>query len=173
VRALVHYGEERIEGRLCWLRLPEDKAEEARKRARREAEGVCDDATLEAAAFVVVFTTVLTEMTAAQVLELYRARWQIELGFKRSKSIRELDRLPNFLPETIHSWICAKLLLELLAMRVAAPPDAFPPGGVHFALLPDAPVVQAPPPRRDRRAVVRGEAGLEDRLRRVAARCAA
>jgi hypothetical protein len=169
VRALVHHGKQRIEGRLCWLRLPKDKAERARQRAAREAEGVCDAATLDAAEFVVVFTTILTEMTATQVLELYRARWQIELDFKRAKSIRELDRLPNFLPETIHSWICAKLLLQLLAMRVAAPPDAFPPGGVRFNILPGATGAQAAPRRRDRRAVVRGEAGLEARLRRVAA----
>jgi hypothetical protein len=45
----------------------------------------------------------------------------VELDFKRAKSIRELDRLPNFLPETIYSWLCAKLLLQSIAIRIASP----------------------------------------------------
>ena len=54
----------------------------------------------------------------------------------------DLDRLPNFLPETIHSWICAKLLLQLISARIAnasgLPSEAFPPGGRRFTLLPAA-----------------------------------
>ena len=171
-RAFVHFGDERIAGRLCWLRIPEDKVEKARQRAKREAEGVCDEETLYTAEFVVVFTTVLHELTAAQVLELYRARWQIELEFKRSKSIRELDRLPNFLPETIHSWICAKLILQLIATRIASPSEAFPPGAVCFALLGESEAAEAAHPtprRRGRRTVVRREVAVANRVRRVAA----
>ncbi|HEX7600773.1 MAG TPA: transposase, partial [Polyangiaceae bacterium] len=120
------------------------------------------------AEFVVVFTTVLDELTAAQVLELYRARWQIELEFKRSKSIRELDRLPNFLPETIHSWICAKLILQLIATQIASSSEAFPPGEVRFALLADPEAAHATPRRRGRRTVVRGEVGVATGVLRVA-----
>jgi len=170
-RAFVHFGAERIPGRVCWLRVPEDKVEATRQRARREAEGVCDEETLYTAEFVVVFTTVLQELTAAQVLELYRARWQIELEFKRSKSIRELDRLPNFLPETIHSWICAKLLLQLIATRIASPAEVFPPSEVRFALL-GSEAAEATPRRRGRRALVRCEAGVATPLRQLAASCA-
>ena len=170
-RAFVHFGDERIPGRVCWLRVPEDKVEAARQRAKREAEGVCDQETLYTAEFVVVFTTVLQELTAAQVLELYRARWQIELEFKRSKSIRELDRLPNFLPETIHSWICAKLLLQLIATRIASPTEDFPPGEVRFALL-GSEATPATPRRRGRRALVRREVGVATRVRQLTASCA-
>lgn len=169
-RAFVHVGNERIAGRLCWLWLPKDKAEKARNRVKREAEGVCDAETLATAEFVVVFTTVLHELTAVQVLDAYRARWQVELEFKRSKSLRELDRLPNFLPETIHSWICAKLLLQLIATRLASPPETFPPGGLHFSLLPAPPSAPAAPRRRGRGAVVRGEARLDGAVCRTAAR---
>lgn len=170
-RAFVHFGAERIPGRVCWLRVPEDKVEAARQRARREAEGVCDEETLYTAEFVVVFTTVLQELTAAQVLELYRARWQIELEFKRSKSIRELDRLPNFLPETIHSWICAKLLLQLIATRIASPAEVFSPSELRFALL-SSEAAEATPRRRGRRALVRCEVGVATPLRQLAASCA-
>jgi Transposase DDE domain len=171
-RAFVHLGDERIAGRVCWLRIPIPKVENARQRARRETEGVCDEETLYTAEFVVVFTTVLHELSAVQVLELYRARWQIELEFKRSKSIRELDRLPNFLPETIHSWICAKLLLQLIATRMASPSEDFPPSEVRFALLANNEANQAKRRADGRRAMVRREAGMATRVRRAAASCA-
>lgn len=169
-RAFVHVGEHKIPGRLCWVRLPQDKAANARERARREAEGPCDDDTLFAAEFVLVFTTVLHELSATQVLTAYRARWQVELDFKRSKSIRELDRLPNFLPQTIHSWICAKLLLQLVAVRIASPAAAIPPSGAGITILPTFAPCSAPPQapssRRSRRAaVVCSPARLERRLR--------
>jgi len=170
-QAFVHVGERKIPGRLCWVRVPEDKVAQARKRAEREAEGPCDDDTLLAAEFVLVFTTVLHGLSARQILTLYRARWQVELDFKRTKSIRELDRLPNFLPETIHSWICAKLLLQLVAVRLASPAAAFPPGGVGIAILPrPAPSTasqQARSSRASRRTtVVRRPTRLERPLRR-------
>jgi len=149
-RAFVHVGERKIPGRLCWVRLPAKKAAQARERARREAERTCDKDTLFAAEFVFVFTTILHELTAARVLIAYRARWQVELDFKRSKSIRELDRLPNFLPQTIHSWICAKLLLQLVAVRIASPIAAIPPSAVGITLLP--PPTRCPAPSQARSA---------------------
>ena len=96
LQVVVHSGAERIEGRLCWLRLPEDKAAEARCRAERDADGPCDTDTLDAAEYVVVFTSVMKELSAAEALELYRIRWQVELEFKRSKSIQQfLDPSPQ------------------------------------------------------------------------------
>jgi hypothetical protein len=168
IDALVYVGEKKIAGRLCWMRLPADKAAEARQRAAKESDGACDHDTLLAAEFVLVFTTILTELTAAQVLELYRARWQVELEFKRAKSIRELDRLPNFLPETIHSWICAKLLLQLITARIAnaapLPFEPFSPCGVRLALLPASHV-----PTDGRRALVRRARGLGRRVQSATA----
>ncbi|TBR16449.1 MAG: hypothetical protein EPO57_10030, partial [Chitinophagaceae bacterium] len=134
--AVVHAGDKRITGRLCWLRVPADKVAEARRRAVRDAGGDCDADTLHAAEYVVVFTTVRNELSAAKILELYRARWQVELEFKRSKSLEELDRLPNFRPETIYTWICAKLLLQTIARKIASPAVAFPPGGLRWQLFP-------------------------------------
>jgi hypothetical protein len=133
-----------ITGRLCWLHLPEDKALEARKRLQRETEGKCDADALYAAEFVVVFTTTTDQQLSAElVLKVYRARWQIELEFKRSKSIEELDKLPNFLPETIYSWICAKLLLQQLADKMATSVVAFP--SQDSSATPSSPSPPPPP----------------------------
>jgi Transposase DDE domain len=187
VPAFVHVNDKEIAGRLCWLRLPESKAEQARRRARKENGPDCDEETLFAAEFVIVFTSVRTELSASQVLDLYRARWQIELEFKRGKSIRDLDRLPNFLPETIHSWICAKLLVQLISARIAnattPQSDSFPPGGREYrlAFFPAKPAkpatngrVRRSKPRLaraadGRRALVHESRDLVRRVQRVAA----
>ena len=130
-------GAERIEGRLCAVRLPADKADKARERLRREQGAELTAESLALAEFVVVFTTVPADkMTCEQVLELYRLRWQIELDFKRDKSGTGLDRLPNFLPATIESWIYAKLLLHQILRKLADSGSAVPPSAIADAIGP-------------------------------------
>jgi IS4 transposase len=88
------------------------------------------------AEFVVVFTTVKkNELTRDLILDLYRLRWQIELEFKRDKSITGLDRLPNFRPDTIESWIYAKLLLHQITRKLAASAGDVPPCAIADATL--------------------------------------
>ena len=118
----------RIRGRLCALRLPPDKAEEARTRLRREQGAQVTAESLEMAAFVVLFTTVpRARLSLDRVIELYTLRWQVELKIKRDKSIAGLDRLPNYRDDTIRSWILAKMLLTEIAHRVATPRVHIPP----------------------------------------------
>lgn len=50
----------------------------------------------------------------AKVLELYRMRWQIELAFKRLKSLLNIDRLPAKQHNLARTWLYAHLLLALL-----------------------------------------------------------
>ena len=130
-------GHDPIAGRLLAVRLPSDAAREARKRLVKELgkKHVTAD-SLKMAGFVVLFTTVPTNrLSAEQLMQLYRLRWQVELNFKRDKSIAGLDELPNFREDTIHSWICAKLLGRQLARRLAEPGEPFPPSIVGvFAL---------------------------------------
>jgi hypothetical protein len=124
-----------ISGRLCAVRLPEDKAEEARERLREEHGRKVSAETLEAAAWLVVFTTVpRSRMKARRVLELYRLRWQVELEVKRDKSIGGLGNLPNRRPDTIATWLQAKLLIQLVAKKLAAGAAAFSPSVAHWRL---------------------------------------
>ncbi len=78
-----------IEGRVCALRKSEQDAARATRRVVRKAQKngkTTRPATLELACYVLVFTTVpASDLSAAEVLELYRSRWQIELAFKRLK----------------------------------------------------------------------------------------
>jgi hypothetical protein len=78
--------------------------------------------------FVGVFTTVpKSKLSAELVLELYGLRWQVELHIKRDKSIAGLDRLPNRRPDTVYTWICAKLLLVQIARKMASSRMSIPP----------------------------------------------
>jgi hypothetical protein len=136
-RVWVHpKGEEPIAGRLCAIRLPENKVEEARERLRREEGNEVTAEALEAAGWLLVFTTVpRSRMKAGSVLQLYRLRWQVELEIKRGKSIGGLSRLPNFREDTIATWLQAKLLIHLLAQKIASSAEAFPPSVVEWHLL--------------------------------------
>lgn len=122
--AFVHGPQgEIIEGRLCILWLPHEQAASARKRARREkranGEQVTDSA-LRAAEYVIIFTTAeASRIPTELVFRVYRARWQVELQVKRSKSIGHIDCLPNFRDDTIASWLYANLLMQQIARRLA------------------------------------------------------
>jgi hypothetical protein len=132
----VHHGDQRIRGRLCVVRLPRKKAEEARARLRKEQGRKATSESLRAAEFVLVFTTAPRDrLSTARVLELYGLRWQVELHIKRDKSIAGLDRLPNFRQDTIFSWICAKLLLTQVARKIASPEKAASPEKKNAPLL--------------------------------------
>lgn len=123
--------------RLCWMRLGTADAAAARVHAQRDGAFAAEE--LDAAECIVLVTTVSKDrLDADQILALYRARWQVELDFKRDKSIGQLDTLPSLLPETIRAWLCAKVLLGLIARRLASQHVAVPPCGLGFAILPAA-----------------------------------
>lgn len=125
-------GAEPIRGRFCVQRLPKDKAREARERLRREYGREVSAEMLEAASWVMLFTTVPQErMSTRQALELYRLRWQVEIEIKRDKSLGGLDELPNFRPDTIETWLYAKMLLQLVARKLVTSAVAFPPGALR------------------------------------------
>ena len=116
------------------------EAAKARAWARREHGADASAETLEAAQYVALFTTVpRSRLSAARAIELYRLRWQVELLFKRLKSLCGLDRLPNYRDDTIRAWLYGKLLAALLMDRMisaASAPEAPPPVEPVFAFDP-------------------------------------
>ena len=104
--------------RLIATRKSEPAAAEERRRIRRERakKGRTADArTLEAAGYVLLLTSVRTEvLDAEKLLELYRFRWQIELTFKRFKSLLDLDGLPAKDPALARTFLYMKLLSALI-----------------------------------------------------------
>lgn len=108
--------------RLIIVRLPPEKAEIARKkviaRALKAGKQV-DPRSLRAAEYVLLLTSLPEEYTSEAILQLYRLRWQIELLFKRFKSLLGLGELPAKEKNLARSWIFAKIILALLAETTA------------------------------------------------------
>jgi hypothetical protein len=129
--------------RLIVGRLPPDKAEAARKKAMARAIKAgkkVDPRSLQAAGFVMLLTSLPHAHTAEAILDLYRLRWQIELLFKRFKSLLGLGDLPAKKPDLARSWIYAKLIVALLAEKAArkladSSPSAPPQGASGKASL--------------------------------------
>jgi len=106
------------------LRLGEAAAAAARRRCRRAgARGKYrpKETTLFLSEFILVLTSLGPEdLSAEAVLELYRSRWQIELLFKRYKSLLDLDQLRARAGSVLGSvWLHGKLLYACLVERRA------------------------------------------------------
>jgi hypothetical protein len=121
------------EARLCAIRKSAIAAQNAKARllkAARKKGNVVRPDTLELAEYIFVLATPgLDELSAMQVLELYRVRWQVELAFKRLKSLFDAGTAPNQDPEAVRSWIYAKLLAVLLMERLGEEARLFSPWG--------------------------------------------
>jgi IS4 transposase len=96
---------------------------DAKKRGKQP-----DPRSLEAAKYILLLTSLPADaFAAADVLALYRFRWQIELAFKRMKSLAGLAGLPAKKPELARAWIYARLIVVLMAEQIAGQAPEFPP----------------------------------------------
>ena len=119
--------------RLIVVRKSKEAAEKERKRILKEAsrKGKTPLArTLQAAAFTFLLTTVPRDIASDVVLaELYRVRWQIEIAFKRLKSLAHLDELRARSPELARVDLLSKLIAAVLVDLIARQMRAFSPWG--------------------------------------------
>ncbi len=104
--------------RLIILAKPAEAAEKERARVERRGskkQYKTDPRSIIAAGYVMIVTSLAAETISAQeVADLYRFRWQIELAFKRLKSLLHIDRLRAFDPELAKTWIYAHLIAALV-----------------------------------------------------------
>jgi hypothetical protein len=98
---------------------------DARKRGKQP-----DPRSLEAAKYILLLTSLpAAAFPPADILAIYRFRWQIELAFKRFKSLAGLDMLPAKKPELARAWIYARLIVAIIAEQIAGQvPDSSPSG---------------------------------------------
>jgi hypothetical protein len=104
-------------------RLPPEAAEAARRRCRQAAKRQGWTPSRDAlylAGWVMVFTTITPdELDGPAVLALYRCRWQVELVFKRLKSLLGLDELRTRRKSALGDvWVRGKLLYALVIERL-------------------------------------------------------
>jgi len=129
----MHQGKERVEGRLCAVRKSQQGIAAAERKITKHAQKHhlrVRPETREYAHYVMVFTTLAeAEMGTAEVLEYYRFRWQIELVFKRLKSLLAVGHLPKHDERSSRAWLYGKLFVALLTQKVVRLGSSFSPWG--------------------------------------------
>lgn len=114
---------ERYPVRLIAAKLPTQEAAAARRRAREAARRhgrTVQASTLLVAGWVLVITTLAQQRwEAAAVLRLYRVRWQVELVFKRMKSLLKLGAVRARSVASAETRVLALLVAWALQEREA------------------------------------------------------
>ena len=99
--------------------------ERARKQGREASER-----SLELAGYIVLVCSLpRREHCLAKVLGLYRLRWQVELAFKRLKSLLGAGHVPKKDPSSVRAWLQAKMLVCLLIEKLLLEAEVFSPWG--------------------------------------------
>jgi len=129
--AWVSYQGALIPGRICAVKLSGAAQEKAVRKARKQnsKKGRVKPETLEAARYIFVFTTLDRSIAGERIMECFRCRWQIELVFKRLKSLLGLGHLRKKDTESARAWIHAKLLLAFLIEAIKRAARDFSPWG--------------------------------------------
>lgn len=135
-RVLIGRGKDRagwepFAARLVALRLPADKVQAAQARIlhenRRKSRAVRPE-TMEAATHVLLLTSLdPQDYPPARIGALYRLRWQVELAFKRLKSLLNLDALRARDRNLARAWIYTNLLAAFLIDDIIRPAPDSPP----------------------------------------------
>lgn len=122
--------------RLVAIRKSDQAAEKTRRELQTEARKKgrnLKSETLKAASYIFVITDLPKEdITCTQVLELYRMRWQIELLFKRLKSILGFKRLRAKDDKLCQSYLLAKILGALVIDELSSQALSFFPWGFRL-----------------------------------------
>jgi hypothetical protein len=104
--------------------LPPEAARAARQRRRRRAQKHSRQVratTLDLAAWVLLVTTLdATAWPDADVLRLYRARWQVELVYKRMKQVLRLNQIRSTQAASAEATVRALLVAWALQEDEAA-----------------------------------------------------
>jgi len=105
--------------------IAESKRRMSRKVSKKQEKAVQAD-TIELNEYVVLATSL--DYTNDQILELYRARWQVEQVFYRLKSLFGYAEVPSKREDTVKAWFYGKLLLaalcESILKRMSFPPNS-------------------------------------------------
>jgi hypothetical protein len=118
--------------RLCVIKKSKEEAEKSIKKAKRAASKgrrKIEPGTLELHRYIILVTSLPKEISAKLILELYRFRWQIEIAFKRLKSILGLGHLPKIDKESCRAWLHGKIFVALLAQSIVDEGRHFFPWG--------------------------------------------
>jgi len=111
-------GRDPVGARLIIARKPPEATERQHRKLRRKASRKghrTDPRSLIAAGYMMLLTSLPPERaSAAEIVRLYRLRWQVELAFKRLKSLGGFADLQASDPRLARSWLLAHLIAAVL-----------------------------------------------------------
>jgi hypothetical protein len=124
--------------RLLIQAMPAEVAERQRvlraRRASKKSQQL-DPRTAQTAGFLMLLTSLPAQAVPTErIIASYRDRWQVEIGFKRLKTLGRLDALPSADPVLARTWLLAHLITAVLTDDLANEIVGFPPSaGGHQA----------------------------------------
>lgn len=127
-----------VKGRICAVKKSKESILKSqlkiKSKSQKQSTKLQHD-TLDYAKYLTLFTTLKEEdYKPSEILNWYRVRWQIELAFKRLKSLAELGHLPKYDESSSRAWIYGKLLMGLLTEKLIRYSKTISPWGYGFLL---------------------------------------
>jgi len=104
--------------------IAESKRKMKRKASKKQEKAACAD-TVELNEYIVLATSL--DYANEQILELYRARWQIEQVFYRLKSLFGYGDVPSKNEDAVRAWFYGKLFLAALCETILKTEESFSP----------------------------------------------
>jgi hypothetical protein len=103
--------------RVCVVKKSEADIEKAMKRIDRrdsKKQKETSDVARHFNEHVAVITSLPVDVSADEALAAYRYRWQVELYFKRLKSLLEAGEIPKKRADCMEAWLNGKMILAIL-----------------------------------------------------------
>jgi len=119
-----------IKCRVCWVKKSEEAIKQSRRKINRldsKRQVKTNEKAKRFNDYIVVITSLPASISATDILSLYRLRWQVELYFKRLKSIMGFGELPKKKDDGIMAWLNGKLMIALLLEKTIAEAASFSP----------------------------------------------
>ena len=131
---LSNYGLGMKNMRVCAIKKSEQDIEKAMKRidSKSRQHKKISDSAKQFNEYIAVITSLPYSVSADDVLSAYRYRWQIELYFKRLKSLLGMGEVPKKRAECMEAWLNGKMVLALLFEVLLSKLD-FSPLGLYRA----------------------------------------
>ena len=122
-------GKKFIPLRICAVKKTKEEIAIEEKRLKKlesKKQIIYSDDTKFTHQFMFVITSLPSSVPAEKVLEFYRLRWQVELVFKRYKSLLGLGNIPTKTKESSEVWLNGKMFLALLIEKYLGDIDFSP-----------------------------------------------
>lgn len=115
--------------RICAVPKTEEEIKMEEKKIRRrdsKKQRKTSDETKFTHRYMFVMTSLPGSISAEKILEFYRLRWQVELVFKRYKSLLNSGNIPTKTEKAGEVWLNGKMLIALLIEKYLGDIDFSP-----------------------------------------------